>query len=204
MAPLAGAISIFPLYNIRLNITPMHKLSHRVLLAVVLMLAACSGMKMSDFTPANPFAESGSGPTITMKLENGQTVTLILTTRVDELAQFTRVMIERGYYDDQYIYRDVPGDFVLTGKARLSGRPTLAGPYIKDADKMDAVTTGQVGLLIHQDGTVGPEFILRYGRMIRDRETQPANVAVGYIKSGKDVLEAAQKGDKVFRTTIVR
>lgn len=176
-------------------------------LAAPLLLVACSGSRMPSFNVPNPFeAIAPSGPEVTMQLENGAQVKFVVTTTNTQLAQFVRVMTERGYYDDQYIYRDVPGAFVLTGKARLSNRPTVAGPYVpkETLDKLGDVGTGEVGLVTHVDGTVGPEFILRYGMMIRDQETQPANVKIGVITAGKEALEAAEKGDKVTKVTIIR
>lgn len=183
------------------------------LLAAATLLAGCQSMgnkfssvNWSKYSPPNPFESKPAGPEVTLTLENGAQVKFVITSKNAQLAEFTRILIERGYYNDQYIYRDVPGAFVLTGKARLSNRPTMAGPYVPkdEIEKLGDVGTGEVGLLVHVDGTVGPEFILRYGMMLRDQETQPQNVLIGKLTEGQDALEAAQKGDKVARVSVVR
>ncbi|MBI1309001.1 MAG: hypothetical protein GC129_03955 [Proteobacteria bacterium] len=174
----------------------MKSLLSTLALAVALALAACNGMAPEVFN--QPTTLPGE---VVLEMENGQTATLRITSQNPALTGFIKAMVGRGYYNDQYFYDQTPGSFVLVGKARLSGRPTVAGPYIKiDAkNQPDSAGTGEVGMVVHVDGTVGPELILRYGFMLRDRDLQPQNIAVGRITSGKSALGALHKGDKLTR-----
>jgi hypothetical protein len=165
-------------------------------LATALLISACSSM--SGETPTR----SAPPPSPTMAqltFQNGQTATLKLDGDPALRAAFLK-FAAAGAYTETPVYRQLPGIFILTGKPRLAGQGFVTGQPMPQG-KSEA-RFGQVGLVTHADGTVGPELVLIYGPSVTTCCEAPANLRLGTITEGKWSLRHVQRGDNLTSIAI--
>lgn len=173
-----------------MNIFPWPKTRISLLLAGILTLSACAGMPLQRPPEAH------------LSFQSGQQVTVDVTAQDPALKAAFLKWARRGVYSQTPVYRQLPGIFVLTGKPRLAGNGYLPGqaPTMNLEDpktKPAEAKNGDIGLVIHADGTVGPEIILVYGYGIVACCEAPANIRIGKITSGKSALGSVQRGDNL-------
>lgn len=159
-------------------------------LAALLILGGCASQ------PAH------KRPVATFTFQNGESVTVKLMGKDPALEAAFMGWAAQGAYTQTLVYRQLPGIFVLTGKPRLAGNGFMAGqsptPNPEKPDKKPAPTKiGQIGLVMHPDGTVGPEIILMYGYKVVTCCEEPANIAIGTITGGRKSLGTVQRGDNL-------
>lgn len=120
------------------------------------------------------------------------------------LGAFTK-WVNSGVYSQTPVYRQLPGIFIIAGKPRLKGEPfvrgTLATPLPKNKKPKEA-SKGYAGLVIHADGTVGPELVLTYGRCFRAYCEGPANIRIAKITDNSGALGTVQRGDNLISIAI--
>jgi hypothetical protein len=163
-------------------------------------LTACAHVSTGTKQPAKappPLAE--------LSFQFNQQVTLELLNEDPALTEAFLKWAKDGVYANTPVYRQLPGIFVLTGKPRLKGTAFIAGtnptPDPKGKPARDA-TMGYAGLVIHADGTVGPEIVLTYGRCFRAYCEGPANIRFAKIGDGQGSLGAVQRGDNLMNIAI--
>ncbi len=175
-----------------------------VLLAVTLVLAACSGSGYTYKAHAKPALPK---PFVEMVFQEGQKVRVQMLGQDAELENAFMSWVEQGIYTHAPVYRQLPGVFVLAGKPRLKGEGFVMGtapaPQVDAkgqpvAPKMYDSSVGHVGLVVHADGTVGPEMILVYGKAVGACCEAPKNVRIGAIRSGRLILESVKRGDNLL------
>lgn len=146
---------------------------------------------------------------LVVEFQGGQTATINLDKKGADyrLNSAVATWAKQGYYNGQFVYRQVPGYFLLAGKARLNGHvPEQGISYVGlQADgtmaELPEAHMGQVGAVVHANGTVGPELMLQYGWSLADEGTEPQNIRIGTLEEGKGNLKSVQRGDKIWRIT---
>ncbi len=172
------------------------KLTPKALILAALALSACTpAIPRSTYTPPSYKAEA------TFQFGQGVTIKLDESTGNTGLQKAFRGWVEQGVYTNTPVYRQLPGVFVLTGKPRLAGQGYVMGGEPSktkpDQTKFPEAGAGQIGLVTHADGTVGPELILIYGHSLTTCCDAPQNIRIGKITSGKSSLKSVQRGDNL-------
>lgn len=183
----------------------MPKLPQALFLSFALLLAAC-GSSLTDAPAAlrAPFSKDTPLPRPQMQVafQQGQTVTIKLAGKNGPLENQFVEWVREGVYSNAFVYRQLPGVFILAGKPRLQGLPFVDGREVENLKKQPQTHYGSVGLIVHADGTVGPEMILYYGWSVRECCQTPANVRIGTITSGQSLLAKVQRGDVLTNIAI--
>lgn len=137
----------------------------------------------------------------------GQTANVLLDASGNTgLQQAFQQWVRQGVYTQTPVYRQLPGVFVLTGKPRLAGQGFVMGTQATlepKQKKFPEAKAGEAGLIIHADGTVGPELILIYGHSVTSCCEAPQNIRIGKITSGKSALKSVQRGDNLQSIAII-
>lgn len=171
---------------------PHAKILNKLILIVALALAACAHTLLTN------------APSAQLTFQNGQQATVRLDAGDPALQKAFLQWAGQGVYAQAPVYRQLPGIFVLAGKPRLAGHAFVSGqsptPLLKNA-KPEEASTGQIGLVTHADGTVGPEIILIYGHALRTCCQAPANILIGTITSGESSLHTVLRGDNLVNIT---
>ncbi|TKW60464.1 MAG: hypothetical protein DI628_06055 [Blastochloris viridis] len=174
------------------------------LMAVALVLAACSGNGYTYKAHAKPALPK---PFVEMVFQEGQKVRVQMLGQDAELENAFMSWVEQGVYTNAPVYRQLPGVFVLAGKPRLKGEGFVMGtapaPQVDAkgqpmAPKVHEAGVGHLGLVVHADGTVGPEMILIYGKSVGACCEAPKNVRIGAIREGRLILESVKRGDNLL------
>lgn len=164
---------------------------------LVTLLASCATQPKAP--PPPPIGK------LVVEFQNGQTAVVNLDEKQAHygLSQFVAGLAGQGYYNGQFVYRQVPGYFVLAGKSRLTAQTALPGLYgpAGITPTLPEAQSGQVGAVVHADGAVGPELILQYGWSVADEDTEPQNIRIGTLKMVHGSLKSVQRGDKIWRIT---
>lgn len=175
----------------------MLKHLNTLILATTLILSACATHKPAPVP---------LGPTIAqLTFQNGQTATIKLDGKHPELETAFQQWAANGTYTQTPVYRQLPGIFILTGKPRLASQSFQPGAIptpLPDNKKPAATGVRGVGLVVHQDGSVGPELILHYGPAILNCCDFPANIRIGTIQTSTSNLATIQRGDNLQSLTI--
>lgn len=140
-----------------------------------------------------------------VEFQGGQTALINLDEKTADYALNGAIaqLAAQGYYNGNIVYRQVPGYFVLLGKARLSGQPTLPGVYgvglgaNGKVRQLPEAGEWQVGAVVHANGEVGPELLLQYGWSVVDAATELKNVRIGTLQAVEGKLLNVRRGDKV-------
>lgn len=164
-------------------------------LSLALVLAACS----SSLTAQQPPLPR---PQMQASFQQGQTITIKLAGKNGPLENQFAEWVREGVYTNAYVYRQLPGVFILAGKPRLQGMPFVDGGSVQDPKKQSSTHYGNIGLVTHADGSIGPEIILYYGWSVRECCQTPANVTIGTITSGQSSLGKVQRGDLLTNIAI--
>lgn len=179
-----------------------------VWLSLAVLLAACGGGYTYKAYPKPPLPK----PEAEMVFQEGQKVRVKMLGQNAELENAFMSWVVQGVYTQAPVYRQLPGVFVLAGKPRLKGEGFVMGtgltpvmnkqgqmvtPEVKDA------RMGQIGLVVHADGTVGPEVILVYGACLRTCGEAPANLRIGTIEQGMLGLRDVLRGDNVAGVSLL-
>ncbi|RYD48359.1 MAG: hypothetical protein EOP85_03700 [Verrucomicrobiaceae bacterium] len=177
----------------------MKRPTHLALLAA-LLLTGCSTAQPVRSTRSQPVQPSYVADA-TFQFGQNLTIKLDPATGNSGLQQAFAGWVEQGVYTNTPVYRQLPGVFVLTGKPRLAGgtfiegsSPTRTKP---DQREFPEASVGQVGLVTHADGTVGPELIFIYGYSVTACCEAPQNVRIGKIVKGRSSLKSVQRGDNL-------
>jgi hypothetical protein len=111
---------------------------------------------------------------------------------------------DAGVYNGTPVYRNMPGVFLLTGKPRLAGNNFVQGvPMPTPAhDVSNLPGRAEAGLVVHADGTVGPELIVRYGTCILSACERPQAVRFGYVTRTTGNLKDILRGDRLESVTV--
>lgn len=170
-----------------------------VLAVLTAILSACTHRNNLD----NPAPQiSTTGPEVEITFQNGQHASIMLGKNQPALKKQFLGWVQQGVYRNAPVYRQVPGDFLLTGKPRLAGWGFIKGLYVENVAKQHSAHYGQVGLVVHADGTVGPELIIKYGFSVQSCCLDPANVEIGKITSGSASLAKVPLGDNTLGIAI--
>lgn len=165
-------------------------------LALLITLAGCASANQKS---------APVGPNLVMQFQNGQSITVELFNRNQAVQNTFLAWVGQGVYTNTPVYRQLPGIFILTGKPRLAGRGFMPGPAMVQLEKQPSAKTGQMGLVVHADGTVGPEIYLQYGYTLRECCTAPATIPIGKINNmatGKKTLASIERGDNLINIAI--
>ncbi len=178
----------------------------RVLLVVMTVaLAACGSGAGYTYKPHA--APALPKPFVEMVFQEGQKVRVQLLGQDAALENAFMSWVEQGVYTNAPVYRQLPGVFVLAGKPRLKGEGFVIGtapaPQFDEkgqsvAPKVEEATTGYMGLVVHADGTVGPEMILVYGKAVGACCEAPKNIRIGAIRMGRLILNDVKRGDNLL------
>ena len=161
-------------------------------LGAMLALAACASQPDPNHIP-----RPAPPKVATLTFQNGQTATIKLNGKHPALENAFRQWVAQGTYTEIPVYRQLPGIFILTGKPRLAGQGFITGEIPASESSLKSVGYGQIGLVTHMDGTVGPEIILMYGQGVVNCCDEPANISIGRITDGKWSLRNVQRGDNL-------
>ena len=185
------------------------RVAGRQFLAIIvpLTLAGCFFSARND-EPINNFNTPDiveqPGPMLVFTFQNGQQAQVLLGKKHEHLKEHLLAWIQQGVYRNSPVYRQVPGDFLLTGKPRMAGWGFVKGMYLENLAKQPSARYGQVGLIVHADGTVGPELIIKYGFSAQNCCLDPANVQIGKIITGKAALGKVKLGDNLLGIAIMQ
>lgn len=130
----------------------------------------------------------------TVMFERGQSVTFTYDENTP-LTPYVRQWVLSGVYNGASVYKQVPGVLVMVGKGRLDGRAFVPGPGKPEPRPVSADSTHAVGLVVHADGSVGPELSIRYGRGVWGCCDAPQTVFIGYVQSESHLADV-QRGDR--------
>ncbi|PZP38477.1 MAG: hypothetical protein DI585_07280 [Pseudomonas fluorescens] len=153
-----------------------------VLLTAALFASACA-------SSVNPKQN------LELTFQNGQTAIVKLNDTNPEIRNAFLNWVDQGVYAQTPVYRQFPGVFLLAGKPRLKGEGYISGPGTPLKPKHPHY--GQIGLVIHADGTVGPELLMVYGVGLTSCCEAPQSIVIGRITSGKGDLGTVQRGDNL-------
>lgn len=175
----------------------MLKLARATILCTALTLAACSSLPLTE-----------KKVTANLEFQFGQHAEIQLDNDLDPaLKDAFLKWVNDGVYTQTPVYRQLPGIFILTGKPRLAGQGFVAGQVpLPEAwrEGNGDVGTGDVGLVTHADGTVGPELILKYGPGLITCCEAPQNLRIGTISKGSFKLRSVQRGDNLISVGLKR
>jgi len=172
------------------------------LVLVALLLGSCAARQpMVDL------------PVVELDFEGGQRVQVRLLGMDAGLENAFMGWVEEGVYTEAPVYRQLPGVFILAGKPRLKGEGFVPGTILTpEVNRKGEIVVrerpearaGYVGLVVHADGTIGPELIAIYGRDPRGCCEAPANVRIGVITGGRHALREVMRGDDLVKVVRVQ
>ncbi len=148
-----------------------------------------------------PFSGSSAGQKYTLEFQGGQTAEINITSNHPGIQTAIKAWIEQGLYNQAPVYRQVPQQFLLVGKPRLTGQPYFSGPALTSETKIGTQNIGNVGLVVHADGTLGPELMLHYGIRALSCCQNLQAVTIGTITRGSRNLATVKRGDTLLSTT---
>ena len=166
-------------------------------------LAVTAALILASCTASAP---SGPPTLAQATFQNGQVVQIKLDPNLDPaLKTAFENWVAQGVYTNSPVYRKLPGIFLLTGKPRLAGYGFQSGviPTPNPKGKTPPSTTSSnIGLVVHADGTVGPELILQYGIGVVSCCEAPQNIRIGILTKGALKLHQVERGDNLQNIVI--
>lgn len=174
---------------------------HKLLLLAALVLAACSSQQQLPRSTPKPPPQPAYKADAIFQFGQGVTIKLDPSTGNSGLQESFKEWVQQGVYTNTPVYRQLPGVFILAGKPRLGGQGFVEGgePSRTKPNQREfkEASFNHVGLVVHADGTVGPELVFIYGVSVTNCCEAPQNVRIGKIVKGRSSLKSVQRGDNL-------